>query len=184
MNKGLIKQIVFTLLMALPLLGVAEGQIWKVVDEDGNVTYTDQKPADGSDPMDLPELSVIESQQPPATATVAPSDAEQNQAPGIRELRQMYRDFRITQPAQEETFWGTANTVVVAWSSSEPLLPDMKTMLYVDGAAQNVGTQTSQTLALERGEHSVYAELRDTRNRKIVTTDTVTFFVKQHSANF
>ena len=32
-----------------------------------------------------------------------------------------------------------------------------------------------------RGEHQVYAELWDRRNRKIATTDTITFFVRQYS---
>ena len=35
-------------------------QVYKVVDEDGNVTFTDQAPADGSKPVELPPISVIE----------------------------------------------------------------------------------------------------------------------------
>ena len=35
-------------------------QVYKTVDENGNVVYTDQPPADGSRPIKLKELSVIE----------------------------------------------------------------------------------------------------------------------------
>ena len=66
---------------------------------------------------------------------------------------------------------------------------DVKRVLYVSstevyGEAQDVPTIGGVTLTLERGEHQVYAELRDSRNRRIVTTETVTFYVKQHSVNF
>ena len=38
------------------------------------------------------------------------------------------------------------------------------------------------TLTLDRGEHNVYVELLDARKRRVLTTNTVTFFVKQGSA--
>jgi hypothetical protein len=104
--------------------------------------------------------------------------------PTPRELRSLYSDFRITQPQQEETFWGTENTVAVAWGSAQPVLPDLSVRLYVDGQVQDVAGSGSVSLTLARGEHTVYAELLDARKRRIVTTDTITFFVKQHSANF
>ena len=34
------------------------------------------------------------------------------------------------------------------------------------------------------GEHQVFAVLRDPGNRRVLATETVTFFVKQHSVNF
>ncbi|MDT8320839.1 MAG: hypothetical protein RQ826_09980, partial [Xanthomonadales bacterium] len=101
-----------------------------------------------------------------------------------RDLRKKFSDFRITQPQPEETFWGTANTVVVGWGSSAPIPPEMNVTLYVDGKPRKVPVSGGVSLTLDRGEHQVYAELRDARNRRIVTTDTVTFFVKQHSVNF
>ena len=54
---------------SLPILLVAllamiscpvNAQVYKVVDEDGNVTYTDQAPGDGSQPIELRPISVIE----------------------------------------------------------------------------------------------------------------------------
>ena len=55
-------------------LAIASGslaaQVYKTVDEDGNVTYTDRPPEDGSAPIKLPELRVIEE---PAYETLPPS---------------------------------------------------------------------------------------------------------------
>jgi hypothetical protein len=166
-------------------------QIYKQVDEEGNVTYTDQVPLDGSSPMVLPELSVITmDSQPEASGaegdkgarTAADEDA--TRAPTRRELRRMYQDFRITRPAQEESLWGTDNMVVVSWGSSTPLQDNMSVNLYVDGQQRSTSGSEMLALKLDRGEHQVYAELLDARARTIVTTPTVTFFIKQYSALF
>lgn len=186
MNKGMILALSVLLTMLWPGLAPAEGEIYRIVDKDGNVTFTDQKPSDTAKPMDLPPLSVVESaiETPDASAEPSAEQEPEARAPTLRELRQRYADFRITQPAQEETFWGTANTVVVAWGATEPPLPDMSARLYVDGAPREVPASGNLSLTLDRGEHTVYAELLDVRNRPIVTTERVTFFVHQASVNF
>ena len=183
MNKGMISALITLAFFLLPLAAFSQGEIYKVVDENGNVTFTDQRPATGAEPMDLPPLSVIETdvQVPDTPATAADQEPK---PPTSSELRKQFRDFSITQPEQEQTFWGTANTVVVSWGSSQAIPPEMSVTLYVDGAGQKAPATGGVSLTLERGEHQVRAELRDERGRRIVTTKTVTFFVKQHSQNF
>lgn len=187
MNKGMIQAAVL-LVACLLLAAEASAQIYKVVDKDGNVTYTDQRPSADAEPMDLPELSVIETdievpEQPQPGEAAAEAEAG-GEPLTPRQLRRRYSDFRILQPAQEETFWGTANSVVVAWGSSQEMLPEITARLYVDGQPQQVPPNGSLTLTLDRGEHQVYAELLDGRNRRILATETITFFVKQFSQNF
>ncbi|MCW8871291.1 MAG: DUF4124 domain-containing protein [Xanthomonadales bacterium] len=185
MNKGLITAVVFCCLLAGSLAAQSSGEIYKVVDENGNVTYTDQRPSAGAEPMDLPPLSVIESDVVvPAPAAQEAQAAEQAKEPTPRDLRRQFRDFRITQPQPEETFWGTANTVVVAWGASQPVPPELSARLFVDGSPQDVPGSGSVTLTLDRGEHRVYVELLDARKRRIIATQTVTFFVKQQSVGF
>jgi len=185
MYKGMIGVLAALLFLAIPLGGFAEGEIYKVVDKDGNVTYTDERPQGDAEPMKLPPLSVIETdiQVPPAKESTAAA-AEQVKEPTLRDLRRQFQDFRIMQPQQEETFWGTANTVVVAWGTAQPVPPEMQARLYVDGVAQAVPASGSVSLTLDRGEHQVYAELLDARGRQIVATEKVVFFVKQASVGF
>ncbi|MEE8495674.1 MAG: DUF4124 domain-containing protein [Xanthomonadales bacterium] len=181
MNQGMIRVISATAVFLLSISAAWAADIWKIVDPYGNVVYTDQAPGDGSTPMDLPELSVIETDiQHQQTL----AGEEQVKALTSGELRRLYRDFRITRPLPEETFWGTANTVVVSWSSKTALTPDLNVHLFVDGRAQVVPATGGVSLTLERGEHKVFAELRDARNRRIIKTGSVTFFVKQNSVNF
>jgi hypothetical protein len=176
-------------LLLLCMCSSAYGQIYKVVDKDGNVTYTDQAPADGSPPMDLPELSVVttdyaeESTEPAAAvpAEEAEAAAEETKPLTRKELRNLYRDFRISRPAPEETFWGTENTVVMAWESSEPLQEGLTVRFNLDGAAQQAGTERMIAVTLDRGSHTVSASIVDANGRSLMTTDTVTFYVHQQS---
>jgi hypothetical protein len=182
MNKGLIRAVFLLVFLLLPLAALSEGEIYKVVDKDGNITFTDQRPTSGAKPVDLPPLSVIETEPiaAPAAGATDPA-ADEPEAPTLRQLRKQFSDFKINSPQAEETFWGTANMVMVSWGGSEPVLEDMKVVLYVDGSRKEVLPSGSTTIQFDRGEHSVYAELLDYRSRKIITTETVTFFVKQHS---
>ena len=184
MNRRIFWMGVSVVLFAMSA-GVAQAQVYKVVDENGNITYTDQVPPDGRAPMELPELSVIKTDlpKPESAETDTSTDASEEEVPLTRrEIRRMYRDFNITRPAQEETFWGTSNSVVISWDSSATIEPEMSVRVFVDGIQQTESNDTAIALTLDRGEHKVYAELLDSRGRNIATTPTVTFFVMQASA--
>lgn len=157
-------------------------QVYKVVDENGNVTYTDQPPPDGTPPMDLPEISVVDTSDVQGYVSPVQDDAADQGGPkSPRELRRMFRDFRILAPTPDETFWGTANTVVVSWGADAPYEPGMSVSIVVDGQSYERDPNSNLPLTLDRGEHQVFAELRDQDGRRIVTSDTVTFNVKQGS---
>jgi hypothetical protein len=185
MKNGMIRSLMTLAFLLLPLALFAQGQIYKVVDKDGNITFTDQRPNAEAQPMDLPPLSVIQTdiQTPAVQGQDAAAAGEEAQPPTSRDLRKQFSDFRISRPLAEETFWGTENTVVVTWESSQPIPPELQVTLFVDGKAQQGQGSGSLSLVLDRGEHQVYAELRDERKRRIITTPVVTFFVQQQSVN-
>ncbi len=160
-----------------------QAQIYKIVDENGNVTYTDQAPGDGADPMRLPELQVVET-EPAQPLTDPNAAAAGSEDPTPRELRRLYRDFKITRPQPDETFWGTSNQVVVSWGSATELGPDMSVRVYLNGAPQETTRMSMLALTLDRGEYTVHADLLDGEGRRIVSTSPVTFFIKQNSALF
>ncbi|HET6564599.1 MAG TPA: DUF4124 domain-containing protein [Xanthomonadales bacterium] len=174
---------IFVLLMVCFCV-TAHAQIYKIVDKDGNVTYTDQAPGDGTEPMDLPELSVVSTDYvEPAQEAVAaaPTEAEGEKELTRKDLRKLYRDFRISRPAPEETFWGTENTVVVAWESGEALQEGMSVRFNIDGKAQPASGENMMGITLDRGTHTVSATLLDGAGNSVTTTDTVTFYVHQQS---
>lgn len=180
----------FRILMTLAMFSLllagnpAMAQVYKVVDENGNVTYTDRPPADGAKPVDLPPLSIIEAPEYEPTARQqalesGSSDDEDEEVP-LRTLRRTFRDFAIISPANEESVWNPEQAIPVAWSVSSPLQPGMTVTLSIDGKQQAKTTQSIIPVAgLERGAHTITAELTDARNRRVASAQPVTFFVRQ-----
>ncbi|MBT8070444.1 MAG: DUF4124 domain-containing protein [Xanthomonadales bacterium] len=179
------------LIMALVIpASSAMAQVYKVVDENGNVTYTDQPPGDGSKPVELAPISVIETPEYKKTARELAAEAEaearaQGKEPeakeeSLRTLRARYRDFAIISPQQEEAVWSPEGPVSIAWNTGTQLMPGMKVAVTVDGKRLASGTERLIMVpGLERGEHTVGAELTDSRNRRVATAQPVTFFIRQ-----
>jgi hypothetical protein len=171
----------FMLMTADPLMA----EVYKTVDEDGNVSYTDRPPGDGAKPMDLPPLSIVETPVYEKTAreaalTASAATGEQNTEIPLKTLRRTYRDFAIISPLSEESVWHPEQAIPVAWSVSSPLEAGMTVTLFIDGKKQAATTQPIIPVAgLERGEHTLTAELKDSKNRKIATAQPVTFFIRQ-----
>ncbi len=164
-------------------------EVYKTIDENGNVVYTDRQPGPDASPMVLPGLSVI-SPQKPAPPVIASSDPPtgteaQQEVTSLRDLRRGYRDFAIVSPVQDQTIWGIGNEASIAWNTRYRLQQGMYVLIYVDGAALPPTTASVSTIGkLDRGEHTVYAELIDARKRNIARTEPVTFHIKQYSVNF
>ena len=181
MYKGMIFTILVSLVALLvPQAVMAQGEIYKVVNPDGSVTFTDQKPSAGAEPVELAPLSVVETD----IQVPDPEAAAEEKEPTTRDLRREFRDFKILQPQNEETFWGAGNMITISWGASQAIPQDLSVALYVDGRRQAGVSGGSHTMSFDRGEHQAYAVLMDGRNRRLITAPTVTFFVKQHSANF
>jgi hypothetical protein len=169
------------LVAGAPVPSAAE--VYKVVDEHGNVTYTDRAPDPGAEPIRLPELSVIEAMELPSTAEGA--EEEQEAVTDIRELRRGYRDFKITSPQRDEHIRGTGNAVTISWDTRYQLQPGMTVHLFLDGEPLEPTRSSSITVQeVWRGEHSVSGKIVDAQNRTIANASPVTFFMHQHSVNF
>ena len=105
----------------LLLADAAQAQdIYRVVDENGNVTYTDQKPSDDAQPMQLPELNVLE------------GDLETGVDP-LAEAESPSLDFRIEQPAGGATITPEAGMLDVRMSIGIEIPPTARITLVLDG---------------------------------------------------
>lgn len=181
MNYRTLLMIIFAFSLVITASDLT-AQVYKTVDKDGNVTYTDKPPADGSRPMELPPISVIEAPEFDAAPNSATSDplVEVEEEVPLRTLRRDYEGFAITSPLQEESLWGPDGPISVAWNSPAALAEGMQVTIYLNGKKQATTTQQVIVVSgLPRGEHIVTAELRDSKNRVIATAAPLTFFVRQ-----
>ncbi len=176
------RRILFLILMVFSMAVAADtatAQVYKVVDENGNVTYTDQQPKDGSEPIKLAPISVIETPdyKQPARKSKKKADGKEM---SVRELRRRYADFAIVSPRQEESIWYSEAALSVAWNTGKPLQSGMQVSIIVDGKQHSKTTSRRIVLPkLERGEHKIEAQLTDAKNRTIATAEPVIFFVKR-----
>jgi len=176
-NKTLLLILIafLTVVITNPLMA----EVYKVVDEDGNITYTDKPPPDGSKPIKLAPISVIEAPTYEKAPEKAKEGAEGEEL-SLRDLRRLYRDFAIISPQSEESVWHPDGPTVVAWSTAKQLKKGMQVTVFLNGKKQATTTERIIPVAgLDRGEHTVTAELKDTKNRKIATAEPVTFFIKR-----
>lgn len=174
----------FLLILSMAFLaGTVSAQVYKTVDEEGNVTYTDTPPGDGSKPIKLAPISVIEAPgyEQPEKAAADGAEGEEGKEMSLRYLRKNYADFAIVAPQQEESVWNPESAMTVAWNTRFKLQPGMQVTIYVDGKQQARTTEQiiAVTERLDRGEHRVEAQLTDAKNRKIATAEPVTFFVRR-----
>lgn len=155
------------LLLAAPVMAQP---IYKIVDEHGNVTYTDQKPSDNAEPMALPDLTPVESQD--VEALVVP----ENDEPVER------MNFRISSPAPDADVLSDDGTMTVELDSNIPIPGTAQIVLYIDGVAQEP-TMSSRIVVegIEPGEHSLRAELQTASGRMLAISDEI--YVRVHPVN-
>ena len=174
----------FLLILVVFTLAVSTGpltaQVYRVVDKDGNVTYTDRSPTDGAKPLKLSPISVIEA---PAYKTKPKAGEEEGEAANelsLSDMRRNYKDFAIVAPQPEQSIWQPAQSIIVAWNVRYELQKGMTVTISVNGREYATSTERMIPIGeLDRGEHIVSAVLKDAKNRKIATAKTVTFFIKQ-----
>ncbi len=191
-----IQKIGVSLTLALMLAYTPDifSEVYKTVDEDGNVVYTDQSPSPGAEPLELPGLSVISPQLPSVRTPAArqtpvrpkPGDGTGEVKLSLGDLKRGYRDFAIVSPIQDQVFVGAEDAISwVSWQTRYELREGMTVTVYLNGQAQTPTTATTIELGwLARGTHEVYAVLTDARNRQIASTDPVSFHVRRNSINF
>ena len=174
----------FVLALAAMLCQPAAAEIYKIVDQDGNVTYTDRPPEPGTKPVKLRELSVVERPEyQPRRPKPEQAGTDEDGEPSLRQLRRDYRDFRLSSPEPEQSFWGTGNVATIAWESGRGLRPGMTVQFLLDGEPLG-GPTTNPVMAtppLDRGEHRASAELRSSGGETVATAEPVVFFIKQQS---
>jgi hypothetical protein len=157
----------FALLLMLCLAGapLAAQEIYKVVDADGNVIYTDKKPSDDADPMDLPEISIIgeDVEEPP----VALAETE---------LERETLEFSILSPEDGQDILVMDNTLTVNMVSNIALPETARIVVYLNDEAQPPVSSLEATLEdVESGEHTLRAELQTPAGRVLASTDPISF---------
>jgi hypothetical protein len=161
--------------ITLALLAAASyAQIYKQVDKDGNVTFTDQPPPDG-EPV---ELGTTNTAPPPVNAY--PRKA----APSEKAAKSTYT-ATITSPANETIIPNGPGNFSVSATVSPALQSGHQLQLLIDGApVQEPQKGGSWSLTnVFRGEHSLVVSVIDDKGAQVTASEPVTVYVFRPSTH-
>lgn len=157
-------------------LALGSADVYRWVDADGQAHYSD-RPQRGAERI---TLTVTRPAASSTTSSGQAADATDNQVP---EPVVGYESLTITRPAQEQTLWNIEGQLDVAAAVQPPLQPGHALQFYLDGrmAAATPGASQTRFTEVYRGEHTLQVEVVDASGRSLVSSPTLTFFVRQTS---
>jgi hypothetical protein len=152
--------------------------VYKWTDSDGIIHYSDQ-PVPGAE-----KIFTASSPTPAGSVSSGPgrpaeSAPKKNVAPGLD-----YSQFAITSPLPDQTFFGD-DVIGVHLALVPTLKPNQTVTWHLNGKQlEDLGpTATQFTLPhLDRGTYALAATITDQTTGESLSTDSVSFFVRQPSA--
>jgi len=159
------------LLSALLLACSAEAELYKGVDDEGNVVYSD-KPFDNSEKFKPPSLTIVD-----APKVKPKEDVIEEEKPA----KFKYTAFSIAAPKNNETIWNEPQLIV-----SIRLKPALNTAeghniwLLMDGKPL---IKNSRSLSLpigraDRGSHTLQAQIKNKKGKIVKRTKSITVHIK------
>lgn len=170
---------IILILAGLTLSLAAQPQeIYRWVDKDGQIHYSDQPGAANAERVILADPNAYESE--PAFGNYAPSGDD----PDDSDAYSPYTALAIVQPTPDQTFFGADATVAVTAELDGTLRPDHTLVFFVNGnrrpAAGGLGLELQN---LERGTHFLRASVLDQNGEPVITSQQITFHIRQASIN-
>ncbi len=168
--------------LAMQPAAAAASRIYKTVDEDGNVVFTDQPPR----PDQSGDAVELESQNTFTPAPAAEQGAEQaaadSEASDEADSTPAYRSLTITSPANDEGLRENAGNVTVMANIDPALGPDHTLQVYLDGTLRESSNGPSaQLFNVDRGTHTLELRIVDESGATLITSAPSVFHLQRRS---
>ncbi|MDX2350142.1 MAG: DUF4124 domain-containing protein [Porticoccus sp.] len=168
------KNILLFTILSFSLAFSAFAEVYRIVDEEGKITYTDAPPHDAptKEKVHLPAANIQ-----PALKTAPMVEAVEEEVDG-------YQEITILAPTQDTTIPPGQETVAVQVGLKPTLKAGHLIQLLFNGQSYGLPTATTSFSigSLVRGEHSVQIQVIDTEGNVIGLSNTATIHVKRGSA--
>ncbi len=166
------KKMLLTMLLGCALN--AQAAVYKWVDEDGNVHFSDEPKHPNAEKIHVP---------PPSTYTPAPLPKLQPKPPETPVPNQGYNSFGIGSPANDAVLWDTGGEVMVSVNLDPALKTELGHRLEFSVDGRKIGNSDSSSYLItniERGTHQITARVVNI-NGAALDSDSVTVHVRQRS---
>lgn len=166
------------LMLSLASAPVAS-EVYRHVDEDGSVTFSDEPMDDDSEAMELESLPEVNLPDPAERERrSSPDQGEDNQT----QEQQGYQTLEITSPEHDSAFWRGDGLVVVRFQSQPPLRSGHRYSLELDGKQVQQGRSTTFTLEnMNRGTHELVVHVINADGETISSSDVTRFTLHRPS---
>lgn len=170
----------FILLLSFLYTGFTAAAVYKTVDENGNVIFTDRK-SSGATEQVLSEPSVIA----PPPKVLSPSESVKD-APTEGSTVVKYRQLKITHPVHDQAFRSNNGEVLVEIESAPRFgaAKDHYLVVYLDGLKlDNVWHLSRFSIPnVDRGTHKMKVMIVDSKSSKIlISSDEIVFHLQRQS---
>ena len=165
------KLFVLPVLALLPALAVAG--VYKWVDDNGTVHYSDT-PQPGSEEVHVP---------PPQTYSPAPLPSF-TPTPEPQDAPAQYSRLDMTAPAQDANIWENTGSIAVSFVMEPPLKTARghQLQVLVDGEVRSTAKGSDVTIEnIERGSHSLQGRIVDAAGEVLISSTAVTVHVHRQS---
>jgi len=152
-------------------------EMYKWVDKEGKISYSDQPPVKDAKELEPPSLNATPAVTIPKKAKVFEEQLD--------EKATKYTSFKITSPVNDATIRSNEGSVNIAYSTKPAL--NIKEghyySIYLDGKiAQEKLTGSSVTLPyVDRGTHTISAAIKNSKGQTLRKSKTITIHLHRHS---
>jgi hypothetical protein len=164
-------------LLGLFIAAVAVADVWRWVDEDGVVHFSDT-PVEGAERIDVSESSRTTGAR---VFTPAPRAAEEQQPAAGPEQEFRYESLSVVSPGPEETLWNIEGILSVSLAVTPGLQPGHQVRVYFDGTPRMVNSTNFTIDEVWRGVHNIQAEVLDATGKLMIRSETNRFYVQQNT---
>lgn len=174
-------RLLIPLLLSLPalLFGVvtAQAEVFRYIDENGNVVYTDEQ-REGAEKIEVREVPTIEMPDGPLTTETldrAKQTDTDSQGSG-------YQTVGFTEPQNESAFWSGGGTISIA-VRAEPALRDQHAFeVLLDGNSLGRNSTGVYTVSpIDRGTHTATVRIVNSEDEIVETGESISFTVHRPS---
>ena len=161
-------------ILLLMLSAAVHAEVYKSINADGEVVYSDQ-PGRGAERVQMPPLP---SYTPQPVRTLSRSTR-----PAVQQIN--YEHFTLSSPANDATVRNNLGTVQITTVLTPALMSAQghSIQYYLDGLAYGAAVnRTTLTLTnVDRGEHQLSASVLDASGNVLISTTETTVFIKRNS---
>ena len=153
-------------------------EIYRWVDKDGIVHYSDQPGSDKAELISVVEPSTYESAE--ATPAQTPGgDADDSGGNAAEE--NPYTSLSIVSPEPDQVFFGADAVVTVTADLSGTLQPDHQVVFFLNGNRRPAPGLSLDLSGLDRGTYFLRASVLDQNGKPLISSQQTTFHVRQPS---